>query len=81
MSDMDKCSRESYWEEKTTEQRVDKLAEVVEGLARRVLELEKENAELSQHQHDQNGKLVVQIIRNRPEFPWYYTHILGRNPK
>ncbi len=43
--------RELHWEEKTTEQRVEKLAEAVEVLGRSVLALEAENAMLRQHLH------------------------------
>jgi prefoldin subunit 5 len=73
--------RELFWEEKTYEQRIDKLAEVVENLGRRIMQLEKENSLLSQHQHDGHGDIVVPLVRNEPEYPWYYKHLLGRMPK
>lgn len=73
-------SREKHWEEKDAEQKTEKLAEAVEILSRRVLTLEKQNALLCQHQHDSKGALVIPMAHNEAEVPWYYEHLLGRDP-
>ena len=72
--------REIYWEEMTSEQRVTKLAEAVEVLGRSVLELERENALLRQHTHA-GEIIVVPLLANAPDVPWYKRHLLGRAPK
>jgi hypothetical protein len=75
------AQRELYWEEKTTEQRVEKLADVIEGLGRRVMQLEKEIRQLSSHQHNLIGDIVIPLVYDEAEVPWYYRHLLGKMPK
>jgi hypothetical protein len=73
--------REKFWEEKTDSEKIKKLGECVEILGRRVLQLEKENGLLSQHQHDSIRQIVVPLVQNEKEIPWYYSHLLGKGPK
>lgn len=73
--------REKYWEEKDPSQKIEKLAEAVEGLHRRICQLEKENSLLSTHSHDNSGDIVVPLFHNEPEQLFYVRNILGRESK
>lgn len=73
------CQRSPYWEEMTSEQRIGKLAEVVESLGRRVYVLETELAKVGQHMHA-HGEIVIPLAASELEQPWYKTHLLDRRP-
>lgn len=78
--DSPQAQREKYWDEKNAGEQIDKLAEVVEILGRRIIQLEKEMATLSQHAHNPSGEIVVPLVRSEVEHPWFMKHLLGRRP-
>ena len=78
--DLPQAQREKYWDEKNAGEQIDKLAEVVEILGKRIIQLEKEMAILSQHSHNPSGEIVVPLVHNEVEHPWFMKHLLGRRP-
>lgn len=81
MNEKMQVSRAPYWDEMTSDQRIDKLAEAVEILGRTVVELERENCLLKQHRHIVSGELLIPMAHNQVEQPWYKTHLLNRRPR
>ncbi len=74
------CSREKYWDELTTDEKVEKLAGAVELLARWFVEIEKTSCLLNQHQHLGDGRIFIPMQHNQVEQPWYKSHLLNRRP-
>ena len=53
------AGREKYWNELTSDMKIERTREVVWQLRRSVHDLERKIALLNEHQHDKTGKLTV----------------------
>lgn len=54
-------TREPYYSEKTTEERIEALRDTCIGLANALVDLSKVVEKLEQHQHATDGKILVSI--------------------
>jgi hypothetical protein len=62
-------SRAKYWEEMTPDQKIERLGDWIDICHRRIKNLERIVTLLNQHSHTQEGKIVVPLVRNEPEYP------------
>ena len=73
----DTAMREKYWEERSLDEKLEKLAETTECLAYRFSELLEVYARLKIHSHSQNGEIVVPL---RSDSEFYRPTYFDRNP-
>ena len=74
-------NREKYWEEKSVEEKLDKLANAVEHLSRCNNELDAMLVLLKVHTHQANGEIVVPLRLKEGYAMTAGRYFLNRQPK
>ncbi len=75
------AEREKYWGEKSDQEKIIILGEIVDALTKKVVDLEKTMVDVLQHTHSASGEVVVPLRRTQSEIPYWMTNPLRREPK
>lgn len=73
--------REKYWNELSSEEKIEKLAAALEMLSRWSCDNEKALNLLNQHVHGSDGRMLIPMQHNVLEVPWYKNHLINRETR